>query len=352
MRISWILVLSATFAFVLPFLVIYLPYALFSMYMHDLRTASSSIHIQASMHSVFESATAMLCLVPPVSALAFVCPSIPESKRDSALMLQQVSGAQQAFLDQLTRYAPTPEVFAIVSSIQRAAHFAFVFDGTIALQSGHPQGPEGNRAGGMLSDIHHLSRELLVSLREVGLHVEVAIARVASIQSSVVTGLVVLHNARVYSDHRLRTNPPRFDRIVALFANASSDSAQHVLQEVQRAMSISSNLSSTLDHFRRTAEPARSCAPVSKPLCDTISPLFFRHTPLSSVSDRLALLQVTLQEELDESSREIATPPALTMYPVQAVRAILEAQLRVYRKQLLVLRRTRRFLESGKFGAK
>lgn len=161
----------------------------------------------------------------------------------------------------------------------------------------------------------------------------------------------MLDNARVYSDHRLRTNPPRFDRIVALFANASSDSAQQVLQEVQRAISITSNLSSTLDHFRRTAGPARSCAPASKPLCDTISPLFYSHTPLSSVFDRLALLQVTLQEELEETSPEVATPPALTLYPVQAVRAILEAQLRVYRKQLLVLRRTRRFMESGKFGA-
>lgn len=177
MRVSWILVLSALFAFVLPFLVIYLPYALFSMYMQGLRTASSSIHIQASMDSVFESATAMSCLVLPVSAFAFVCPSIPESYRDSALMLQQVSGAQQTFLDQLTRYAPTPEMFAIVSSIQRAARFAFVFDGAIALQSGHPQGPKGDGAGGVLSDIHHLCRELLVSLREVGLHVEVAVAR-------------------------------------------------------------------------------------------------------------------------------------------------------------------------------
>ncbi|KAH9856336.1 hypothetical protein C2E23DRAFT_882412 [Lenzites betulinus] len=342
MRYAWIVLVIPVIAWVVPFLEIFTPYFVLEIYADiDARVATITSHVTAGSHSTQAVSIAMTCLILPVSLSSFICPA-PRAVDDGGNLLQEYIQSLRVYSDTLVWHAPVPSTFKAIQIIEPAVSAALDCGaGTILRKDSlvtYATPPNAEN----LSSIATLSRDLAASLHEVLIHIEIAVVRISFMQSTILSGLRHFDEGGIFGITLLLPATYQLDRVISLLEEAASDSTSHLIDAVNRAISVVLTISTTLGHFRQQTDIGRA----SRAHCNPLVPLFRAESIASSVLEDLAAFRDALRNGLDQPRSGIVHLHAGGTYPLGLVRAVASAYFGTLRKQLYFLRSIRRATES------
>ncbi|KAI0351861.1 alpha/beta-hydrolase [Trametes cingulata] len=252
-----------------------------------------------------------------------------------AIALSDVSGAHRVFLNQLVLQVPRTHTFNNVSALENAADLALDWDASLLLLQQGARHVNGVGDVRTLASIKSLSRALFVALHEVLKHVEVAVARVTLMQSTIGIGLTLLEDVDVFRSLTV-SKSSGFARVLLLSEDGLSNSVRLISAIVDDALSATTTLGVALHRFRPSASAHLACNSLSEELCNSLSTLSRGPSILSSIFDDLMALKETLEEGPEVPEMVLASLAARPT-DIALVHRLVEVHLQALNNQLLFL---------------
>ncbi|KAH9855532.1 hypothetical protein C2E23DRAFT_950093 [Lenzites betulinus] len=335
MRYAWLVLAIPFIAWVIPLFDIFTPYFFFNRYMRvDVRVETLSSHVTDASQSILAVGIAMACLILPVPLTSAVCPA-SDAIDNSGVLMQEFIESSRIYTDGLIWNAPSPSTFTAIQSINSVVNKTFKCGAWVYL--GRDGSNVSTTSDEVLSAIATSSRDLSVSLHEVLIHVEIAVTRITFMQSSVISGLKHLDEGGIFGVYLGQPTSYRLNRIISLSKDASSNSAHHAINAVDRAIVVASAITTTIDDFRQQIDIWRA----SQALCNPVIPLLRAEAIVSSILDGLTSLRDALSEDLEQPSFEMMSLRSIDPYPLGFVRAVASSYFDVLYKQACFLRSIR-----------
>ncbi len=177
-RLKWAAIAALIVALSLPLFSVVAPYVTFRLFVRQLPVGMSNDHVQEALASVRQSSLVSICLLPVVAHLPFVClPPADLSDLDDISALQASIVVQRTFCEQLVRLAPSPHMFASVTSIENAAELALAFDSSVMLLEDGEAEVIGIGDVSLLIAITEASRSVSQAAYDLLAHVELGVSR-------------------------------------------------------------------------------------------------------------------------------------------------------------------------------
>ncbi|RPD60441.1 hypothetical protein L226DRAFT_574404 [Lentinus tigrinus ALCF2SS1-7] len=308
-----------------PLFLLMMPSIHFRMYLHYLPLEFDHPHLQASMGSMTDANVAALCILPPFSALAFICPTFNEGPEDTArISLHHLLLQRQVLFKKAVYYTPTPHTISSLLRLGSAANASLLLDD-------RGQEGEGTIIGDhrALLEVAQTSASAARALYRVIVHVELALCRASFLRDTISIALSLLEQVDATGRYIRRPVPRSVDRATSVFGVAMLDSIGHIRRELRVASTLSTTLLAAVENAQ--ADPSyvsRHCS-IPRNLCAEATALIFGENILRAVIQDLSMLKGIFDLELEETSPILGAPDML-LFVVTAIReneAVLGALL-------------------------